>query len=86
MPKSKKEEVERRGDKHINTVMKYLRSPDPPQFKMRQYEKMLNGYENMVITHGRSGIVRYNDEFLRFCGLVGDRSQSLPELEGKDKA
>ena len=31
-----------------NTVRKYLRSPDPPQFKARQYEKMLNEYEDKV--------------------------------------
>lgn len=31
-----------------NTVRKYLRSSEPPRFKARQYEKMLNGYEDKV--------------------------------------
>lgn len=31
-----------------NTVRKYLRSSDPPQFKARQYERMLDGYEDRI--------------------------------------
>jgi predicted transcriptional regulator len=31
-----------------NTVKKYLRSPNPPQFKARQYERMLNEYEDRI--------------------------------------
>jgi len=31
-----------------NTVRKYLRSSEPPQFKAREYEKMLKGYEDEV--------------------------------------
>ena len=31
-----------------NTVRKYLRSPEPPQFKARQYKKILNQYEDKV--------------------------------------
>jgi len=31
-----------------NTVRKYLRSQGPPEFKKRQYEKMLDKYENEI--------------------------------------
>ena len=31
-----------------NTVRKYLRSSEPPRFKARPYEKILNGYEDKV--------------------------------------
>lgn len=29
-----------------NTARKYLRSSDPPQFKARQYERILDEYKN----------------------------------------
>jgi transposase len=31
-----------------NTVKKYLRSPEPPQFKAREYEKLLDPYEEAI--------------------------------------
>ncbi|MCL5237390.1 MAG: helix-turn-helix domain-containing protein [Nitrospirae bacterium] len=31
-----------------NTVRKYLRSPEPPCFKAREYEKLLDPYEEVV--------------------------------------
>lgn len=34
-------------------------------------ELVIDNPKQMVITHDRDGIVRYNDEFLRFCGLYG---------------
>jgi len=34
-------------------------------------ELVIDNPKQMVITHERGGIVRYNDEFLRFCGLYG---------------
>ncbi|HAM51456.1 MAG TPA: IS21 family transposase [Nitrospiraceae bacterium] len=33
-----------------NTVRKYLRSPEPPQFKTREYEKLLDPYAEQVTT------------------------------------
>jgi transposase len=34
-------------------------------------ELVIDNPKQMVITHNSDGIVRYNDEFLRFCGLYG---------------
>jgi transposase len=34
-------------------------------------ELVIDNGKQMVITHQKDGIVRYNDEFLRFCGLYG---------------
>ena len=34
-------------------------------------ELVIDNPKQMVITHERDGIVRYNDEFLLFCGLYG---------------
>jgi len=34
-------------------------------------ELVIDNPKQMVITHDREGIVRFNDEFLRFCGLYG---------------
>ena len=34
-------------------------------------ELVIDNPRQMVITHERNGIIRYNDEFLRFCGLYG---------------
>lgn len=31
-----------------NTVRKYLRSPEPPQFKSRHYERLLDSYQDIV--------------------------------------
>lgn len=31
-----------------NTVRKYLRSPEPPQFKAREYERLLDPYEETI--------------------------------------
>ena len=32
---------------------------------------VIDNSKQMVITHGTDGVVRYNDDFLRFCGLYG---------------
>lgn len=32
---------------------------------------VMDNAKQMIITHKNNGIVRYNDEFLRFCGLYG---------------
>ncbi len=34
-------------------------------------EIVIDNPRQMVITHSKGGVVRYNDEFLRFCGLYG---------------
>ena len=34
-------------------------------------ELVIDNAKQMIITHERDGIVRYNDEFLLFCGLYG---------------
>lgn len=41
----------------------------------------------MVITHRKDGIVRYNDDFLKFCGLYGIQPSACenyrPRTKGK---
>ncbi|AKX96044.1 IS21 family transposase [Neomoorella thermoacetica] len=34
-------------------------------------ELVIDNGKQMVITHQKDGIVRYNDEFLKFCGMYG---------------
>lgn len=34
-------------------------------------ELVIDNSKQMVITHRKDGIIRYNDEFLKFCGLYG---------------
>ena len=34
-------------------------------------ELVIDNPKQMIITHERTGVIRYNDEFLRFCGLYG---------------
>ncbi|MBI4681136.1 MAG: IS21 family transposase [Nitrospirae bacterium] len=34
-------------------------------------ELVIDNPKQMVITHNKNGTVRYNDEFLRFCGMYG---------------
>lgn len=34
-------------------------------------ELIIDNSKQMVITHRKNGVIRYNDEFLRFCGLYG---------------
>ena len=34
-------------------------------------EVMIDNPKQMVITHEKDGVIRYNDEFLKFCGLYG---------------
>lgn len=34
-------------------------------------ELVIDNPKQMIITHNRDGVVRYNDEFLKFCGLYG---------------
>jgi len=45
---------------------------------------MDNG-KQMVITHDRDGIVRYNDEFLKFCGLYGIEPDACRNYRARTK-
>jgi len=58
-----------------NTVKKYLRSPEPPQFKAREYEKLLDPYAEQVnIMLGKKYIgTRIYNELLRL-GYTGSLS------------
>jgi predicted transcriptional regulator len=47
-----------------NTVRKYLRNPDPPAFKLRHYEKMVDGYREKIqvmINKGYIGTRIFNE-------------------------
>ncbi|MGI9953400.1 integrase core domain-containing protein [Moorellaceae bacterium AZ2] len=50
-------------------------------------ELVIDNGKQMVITHQKDGIVRYNDEFLKFCGLYGIQPFSCenyrPRTKGK---
>jgi Helix-turn-helix domain of resolvase. len=50
-----------------NTVRKYLRSHEPPQFKARRYEKMLNEYEDKVELYSVSEV----SDVLAECIRIG---------------
>jgi transposase len=39
-------------------------------------ELIIDNPKQMVITHTRDGIVYYNEEFLKFCGLYGIRPEA----------
>lgn len=40
-------------------------------FKGVAHELIIDNPKQMVITHRRDGVIRFNDEFLMFCGLYG---------------
>ena len=50
-------------------------------------ELVMDNAKQMVITHRRDGIIRYNDEFLKFCGLYGIQPSACenyrPRTKGK---
>ena len=34
-------------------------------------EILIDNPKQMVITHRKDGVIRFNDDFLKFCGLYG---------------
>lgn len=50
-------------------------------------ELVMDNAKQMVITHRKDGIIRYNDEFLKFCGLYGIQPSACenyrPRTKGK---
>lgn len=50
-------------------------------------ELIIDNPKQMVITHKKNGVIRYNDEFLRFCGLYGIEANPCenywPRTKGK---
>lgn len=50
-------------------------------------ELVMDNAKQMVITHRKNNIIRYNDEFLRFCGLYGIQPSACenyrPRTKGK---
>lgn len=48
-------------------------------------ELLIDNPKQMVITHKRNGTVRYNDEFLRFCGLYGIEPTACQNYRARTK-
>ena len=48
-------------------------------------ELVIDNGKQMVITHQQDGIVRYNDEFLRFCGLYGIEPSACANYRARTK-
>jgi len=48
-------------------------------------ELVIDNGKQMVITHQKNGIVRYNDEFLRFCGLYGIEPSACENYRARTK-
>lgn len=52
-------------------------------------ELVMDNAKQMVITHQKDGIIRYNDEFLKFCGLYGIHPSACenyrPRTKGKSE-
>lgn len=48
-------------------------------------ELVIDNPKQMVITHKKSGTVRYNDEFLRFCGLYGIQPNPCQNYRARTK-
>lgn len=48
-------------------------------------ELVMDNPRQMVITHKKSGTVRYNDEFLRFCGLYGLQPNACRNYRARTK-
>lgn len=48
-------------------------------------ELVIDNPKQMVITHKRNGTVRYNDEFLRFCGLYGIEPNACQNYRARTK-
>ncbi|RMG68091.1 MAG: IS21 family transposase, partial [Nitrospirae bacterium] len=48
-------------------------------------EIVIDNPRQMVITHSKGGAIRYNDEFLRFCGLYGIEPQACRPYRARTK-
>lgn len=48
-------------------------------------ELVIDNGKQMVITHQKDGIVRHNDEFLRFCGLYGIEPSACANYRARTK-
>lgn len=48
-------------------------------------EVVIDNPKQMVITHKKSGTVRYNDEFLRFCGIYGLQPNACQNYRARTK-
>lgn len=48
-------------------------------------EIVIDNPRQMVITHSKGGVIRYNDEFLRFCGLYGIEPQACRPYRARTK-
>ncbi|SFR18988.1 IS21 family transposase [Desulfoscipio geothermicus] len=48
-------------------------------------ELVMDNGKQMVITHQKDGIVRYNDEFLKFCGLYGIEPSACENYRARTK-
>jgi len=46
---------------------------------------LIDNAKQMVITHRRDGIVRYNDNFLKFCGLYGIEPKACKSYRARTK-
>ena len=49
------------------------------------HELVMDNGKQMVITHGQDDIVRYNDEFLKFCGLYGIEPEACQNYRARTK-
>lgn len=48
-------------------------------------ELVIDNPKQMVITHRRDGVIRYNDEFLKFCGLYGLKPNPCQNYRARTK-
>lgn len=48
-------------------------------------ELVIDNPKQMVITHKKNGMVRYNDEFLRFCGMYGIQPNACRNYRARTK-
>jgi len=48
-------------------------------------ELVIDNAKQMVITHQKDGIIRYNDEFLRFCGIYGIQPSACKNYRARTK-
>jgi len=50
-------------------------------------ELLIDNPKQMVLLHRKNGVIRYNDDFLRFCGLIGIKPNPCenyrPQTKGK---
>ncbi len=48
-------------------------------------ELIIDNPKQMVITHGKNGVICYNDEFLKFCGLYGIQPNACRNYRARTK-